>query len=82
MSAGYFMTKEEEFRLNRKKLLEKFGPEWVQKMNYSALAHNVFATLHKGADPYLLIESLIEMIEKQNSEMFEIIKRFPPRINF
>lgn len=65
---------EYKFYKKRKQLLEKFGPEWIQKMKHSALAHNVFSALVQSSDPYSIIKRLITVIEEQDKAFVNLLR--------
>lgn len=67
-------TEEEKFYIKRRQLLEKFGPEWIQKMKYSTLAYKAYNALMQKDDPYALIEALIGIIEEQNKILVNLLR--------
>lgn len=51
----------EEFQ-NSKWLLNKFSPEFKEKIKYNSKARACFETLLAGGNPYLIIEELLKTL--------------------
>lgn len=62
-----------EYQKIRRELLEKFGPEWVAKMNYDATARFVFEALVRGRTAYDVIEQLIIIIAETKAALLKHI---------
>lgn len=63
---------ERDYIIKRGKVLERFTPEFFHKQQYLALYRNIYHLLVNDADPYKVIEELLDINEKQNNELIKL----------
>lgn len=50
-----------DYAIRKGRVLEKFSPEFFTKYQHEATFNSVYQSLIRDADPYFIIEQLIEM---------------------
>lgn len=70
---------EREFAIKKGKVLEKFQESFFQRHKYDDLYRHVLELLIRDADPYQIIEKLIEINEEQFTKIKELIMMIPPQ---
>jgi 7-keto-8-aminopelargonate synthetase-like enzyme len=60
-----FSTTEKEYRNKKEEVINRFRKEFTEKFyQYSPEMHAIVELIIKGADPYVIIEQLIQELEK------------------
>jgi hypothetical protein len=72
------MTKA-EMMLNKGTILERFSPEFIEKIKYNSSARAIFETLSREDNPYAIIEMLVSKQEELGKEIERLIISNPPR---
>jgi hypothetical protein len=69
---------ERDYAIRKGKVLERFTPEFFTKHMHNALYRNIYELLIRDADPYDIIEKLIEINDEQYKKIHELIVLMPP----
>lgn len=68
---------ERDYAIRKGKVLEKFTPEFFDKHIHNSLYRNVYEVLIRDADPYEVIEKLIDINNEQFAKIKELIALIP-----
>lgn len=71
------ITNERDYAIRKGKVLEKFTPEFFEKYMHNGLYRNVYEALIRDADPYEVIEMLIDINNEQFLKIKELINLIP-----
>ncbi len=61
--------REEQHNRAKEEMFKKFSSSFIEKINDDPLRHNVIYSLIYGADPYDMIEQLVNMNINTNDQM-------------
>lgn len=70
---------ERDYAIRKGKVLEKFSQEFFEKYMYNDLYRHVYELLIRDADPYDVIERLIEINAEQFRQIKELVTLMPPK---
>lgn len=69
---------ERDFAIRKGRVLEKFKQEFFTRYKHNTLYTHVLEMLIRDADPYEIIEKLIEINDEQFSKIHELLLLMPP----
>ena len=72
------MKDERDYAIRKGKVLEKFTQEFYTRHKYNSLYRQVYESLVRDADPYSIIEKLIEINAEQHDKLVEIMPWVSP----
>ena len=70
---------ERDYAIRKGKVLEKFNEQFFEKFMHNGLYRQVYESLIRDADPYEIIEKLIEINHEQFLKIKELIELMPPQ---
>lgn len=70
---------ERDYAIRKGKVLEKFTADFFEKHKNNPLYRNVYEALIRDAEPYELIEKLIEINADQYRKIIELAELMPPQ---
>lgn len=70
---------ERDYVIRKGKVLERFQEDFFENHYNNSLYRRVLELLIRDADPYLVIEQLIEINEEQYKKMYELVQLLPPQ---
>jgi len=65
---------ERDYAIRKGKVLEKFNADFFEKYMHNALYRNVYEALIRDADPYEIIEKLIDINTDQYQKIKELVE--------
>jgi hypothetical protein len=69
-----------DYAIRKGRILERFTQEFHTRHRDNSLYRNVYEALIRDADPYEVIEKLIEINDEQFQKIHELIQLAPPTI--
>ena len=69
---------ERDYAIRKGKVLERFKEGFFERFMHNALYRNVYEALIRGADPYEIIEKLIDINDEQFQKIKELVELMPP----
>jgi len=73
---------ERDYAIRKGKILQGFAESFFERYKHNALYRNVYEALIRDADPYEVIEKLIEINDEQFTKIKELISSIPPQTQF
>lgn len=73
------INSEREYAIRKGKVLERFQEKFFERYMHNALYRKVLELLIRDADPYEVIEKLIEINEEQYNKIIELATLMPPK---
>lgn len=70
---------ERDYAIRKGKVLERFKEGFFERFMYNALYRQVYESLIRDADPYEIIEKLIEINDEQFKKIKELVELMPPQ---
>lgn len=70
---------ERDYTIRKGKVLERFTQEFFEKYMHNELYRHVYELLIRDADPYEIIERLIEINDEQFQQIKKLITLMPPK---
>lgn len=70
---------ERDYAIRKGKVLEKFNADFFEKYMHNALYRSVYEALIRDADPYEIIEKLIDINSEQYQKIQELVTLMPPQ---
>jgi hypothetical protein len=68
-----------DYSIRKGKILERFTQEFFTRHKNNVLYRNVLEALIRDADPYEIIEKLIEINAEQYQKIHELVQLIPPQ---
>lgn len=70
---------ERDYAIRKGRVLERFSQEFFMRFKHNALYRDVYEYLIRDADPYVIIEKLIEINDEQYQKIHDLLMLMQPQ---
>lgn len=70
---------ERDYAIRKGEVLKRFTAQFFEKYMHNALYRDVYEAMIRDADPYEIIEKLIEINDEQYKKILELLTIMPPQ---